>query len=79
MLGSLSWFFRLMRELDLMYTTRLTPCVDENGIFASFRGLTISSIKVVEFSLKVSSMRNEYIDIGIFERRRTLSSYQVTI
>jgi hypothetical protein len=34
---------------------RLTPCVDENGISASFRGLTISSIRVVEFSLKVSN------------------------
>ena len=40
---------------DARLKARLTPCVDENGIRASLSGATISSIRDVAFSRKVST------------------------
>jgi hypothetical protein len=36
------------------YKNRPTPYVEEKGIFASFRGATMRSMRVVEFSRNVS-------------------------
>jgi hypothetical protein len=72
---------RLRRCQHPTYISRHTPCEDEKGILASLRGFTISSIRVVEFSLKVSN--TERSDEGetcrYTKNTRTLASYQVTV